>query len=214
MDITIRHELESDQRQVEIVTREAFWNLYVPGCDEHYLVHIMREHQDFIPELNFVAIYEGNIIGNIMYTKSYLIDDSDPSNRLDIITFGPVCVLPEYQRRGVGSKLIGHTLKIAKENDYKAVIIQGHPGNYCKHGFKSSKDFGISDSDGKYPYSLLALELEKGVFKEKQWKYYSSDVYEVDSKAAEKFDTQFEPKKKEYSYTQEEFFIACRAYLP
>ncbi len=192
-------------------TREAFWNLHVPGCDEHYLAHKMRAHPDFIWNLSFVAVYENKIIGNIMYTKSYIIDGT--SNRIETITFGPISVLPEYQRQGVGSALIQHSKNIAFENNYKAIIIQGHPHNYCKHGFRSSKDYNISDSEGKYPYSLLAVELQKGILNGRNYKYYLSDVYTSDANATDEFDKQFDFKKKEYKYTQEEFSIARRAYI-
>lgn len=211
MKTSIRNECERDFRKVEELTREAFWNLYVQGCDEHYLVHILRNHPDFISDLDFVAVCGDKIIGNIMYAKSYIVDELN--NRIDTITFGPVSVLPEYQKQGVGSALIQHSKKIATENNYKAIIIQGHPHNYCRHGFRSSKDFRISDSEGKYPYSLLTLEIEKGILQGHRWKYYSSDVYGIDKNAAEDFDKQFDFKKKEYKYTQEEFSIACRAYL-
>jgi predicted N-acetyltransferase YhbS len=213
MDIFIRNELEKDYRQVEELTREAFWNLYVPGCNEHYLVHIMRDHPDFISKLDFVAIYKEKIIGNIMYTKSYVRDKNDSNHKIDTITFGPLSVLPEYQRKGVGSSLIKHTIDIASENKYKAIIILGHPNNYCKHGFISSKDFNISDTQGKYPYGMLVFEIKKGIFQDFNWTYYPSNVYKIDQNSCEVFDRQFKPKKKEYKYTQEEFSIACRAYL-
>ena len=213
MDVLIRNELEQDYRKVEEITREAFWNLYVPGCDEHYLVHIMRDHPDFLSEFDFVAIDGDEIIGNIMYTKSCVIDKNDPNHKIETITFGPVSVLPIHQRKGVGSALIKHTINFATENNYKAIIIHGHPHNYCKHGFKNSKDYNISDSQGKFPYGLLALELEKGIFKDSKWTYCPSDVFDVNQGAAEEFDKQFKPKKKEFKYTQEEFSIAFRAYL-
>jgi predicted N-acetyltransferase YhbS len=171
----------------------------------------MRNHPDFIRELDLVAVCKDRIIGNIMYTKSSVVDES--GNRIDTIAFGPISVLPEHQRQGVGSALIKHSIKIAIKKNYKAILIQGHPNNYCKHGFKSSKDFNISDSEGKFPYSLLVLELEKGIFHGRKWKYYSSNVFALDENAAEDFDKQFEARKKEFTYTQEEFSIACRAYL-
>ena len=91
--IEIRNEEERDYKKVEEVTRAAFWNLYVPGCDEHYLTHIMRSHEDFIRDLDFVIEVDGEIVGNIMYTKAKLIDESGEEK--DILTFGPVCILPE-----------------------------------------------------------------------------------------------------------------------
>jgi len=211
MEISIRNECESDFRKVEELTREAFWNLYVPGCDEHYMVNIMRNHPDFIKELDFVAEDNGEIIGNIMYTKSTLINELD--DKLDIITFGPVSVLPKYQRQGVGSQLIQHSIKIASQNGFKAIAIYGHPNNYCKHGFQSSKDLMISDAEGKYPYALLALELEKGFLQGHNWRCLMSKVFEMDKTNFEEFDKTFDFKKKSYQHTQEEFSIAFRAYL-
>ncbi len=211
MKITIRNEQEKDFRRVEELTREAFWNLHVPGCDEHYLAHVMRNHPDFIGELDLVAVYENEIIGNIMYTRSWLLDEFD--NRIETLTFGPISVLPQFQRKGVGSELIRYSAEIAAKNGKKAIIIQGHPYNYCKHGFKSSKDFQISDIDGRFPYSLLVLELQKGVLQGHKWRYYYSDIYNLNPEDSIEFDKQFEPKKKEYKHTQEEFSISCRAYL-
>ncbi len=211
MKISIRHEVESDYREVEELTREAFWNLYVPGCDEHYLVHKMRTHPEFIPELDFIAVLKNKIVGNIMYTKSNLIDEAD--NKVEITTFGPISVLPAYQRQGIGSALISHSRQIMMKMGYKAIVIYGHPHNYCKHGFKGSKDYGISNAEGKFPYSLLVLELEKGFLEGHKWRYFESEVYSVDSMAAEEYDKFFKAKKKEYRYSQEEFHIASRAYI-
>lgn len=211
MKISIRHEVESDYREVEELTREAFWNLYVPGCDEHYLVHKMRTHPDFIPELDFIATLKNKIVGNIMYTKSHIVDEVD--NKVEITTFGPISVLPAYQREGIGSALISHSKQIAIEMGYKAIVIEGHPQNYCKHGFKGSKDYSISNAEGKFPYSLLVLELEKGFLEGHEWRYLESEVYSIDPKAAEEYDKLFKTRKKEYRYSQEEFHIASRAYI-
>ncbi len=211
MKISIRHEVESEYREVEELTREAFWNLYVPGCDEHYLVHKMRSHPDFIPELDFIAVLKDKIVGNIMYTKAYIANEAD--TKVEIATFGPISVLPAYQRQGIGSALISHSRQIALKMGYKAIVIHGHPHNYCKHGFKGSKDYGISDAERQFPYSLLVLELEKGFLEGHEWRYFESEVYSVDAMAAEEYDKLFKPKKKEYRYSQEEFHIASRAYL-
>ena len=89
MNITIRNEMEKDFREVEELTRETFWNLYFPGCNEHYLVHKMRNHPDFLNELDFVAEYDGKIVGNIMYTKAWLIYEN--SQEMEIVSFGPEC---------------------------------------------------------------------------------------------------------------------------
>ena len=211
MEITIREELESDYKIVENLTREAFWNLYVPGCCEHYLVHIMRDHKDFIRDLDYIALADSQIVGNIMYTESKVIDEKDKPLR--IITFGPVSILPEYQRKGIGSALLKHTIQKAKERNDKAIIIYGNPKNYCQHCFKSSKDYNVSTMEDKYPFSLLVLELEEGVFKDHTWRYQESDVYNFDFSKVEEFDKIFSDKEKGYRYTQEEFRMSCRAYI-
>ena len=211
MDIIIRNETENDYRVVEEITREAFWNLYFPGCNEHYLVHKMRNHADFLKELDFVAECDGKLVGNIMYTKAWLIDE--PGNEMGIVSFGPISVLPEYQRKGIGSTLINHTKNIAIKQGVKAIVILGDPHNYCKHGFKSSKDLNISDLNGDYPYGMLALELEEGVLAGQNWKYRYSAVYEIDEKEVDEYDNSFVKKEKGYRYTQEIFSIAFRSYL-
>ncbi len=146
-----------------------------------------------------------------MYTRSYLVDEKD--NKVGITTFGPISVLPAYQRQGIGAALISHSKQAAIEMGYKAIVIHGHPQNYCKHGFKGSKSYRISDEDGKFPYSLLVLELEEGFLAGHEWRYLESEVYRIDAKAAEEYDEFFEPKKKEYRYSQEEFRIASSAYI-
>ena len=97
----IRNEEEKDYERVEEITRKAFWNLYIPGCTEHYMVHIMRSHKDFLPELDFVIEADNQIIGNIMYTKAKLVDESGEEK--ENLTFGPDCIMPEYQRMGNGN---------------------------------------------------------------------------------------------------------------
>ena len=97
----IRNEQLKDYREVEELTKKAFWNVHAPGCDEHYLVHVMRTHEDFIPELDFVIEKDGVIIGNIMYTKAWLTDRDGEEK--EILTFGPISILPEYQRKGYGN---------------------------------------------------------------------------------------------------------------
>jgi putative acetyltransferase len=211
MKITVRNETAADFRIVEEITREAFWNHHVPGCDEHFLVHRMRNHPDFIPELDFVALADGRIVGNIMYAKSYLLNEL--GERRDALTFGPVSVLPEYQRKGVGSALIRESVAKAREMGYDMVLIYGFPHNYCSHGFKASRDYNIGDEAGKYPCGLLALEMKSTKLNEHRWRFHISGLYHIDEAAASEFDRQFPEKKKERTPAQEAFSIMCRAYL-
>jgi predicted N-acetyltransferase YhbS len=211
MEIMIRNETEEDYRAVEEITREAFWNLYVPGCVEHYLVHQMRAHPDFLKEYDLVAEYDGKIVGNIMYTRAWLTDEL--GKEMEIVSFGPISVLPAYQRKGIGSALIHHSKTIAVQKGVNAIVILGDPHNYCKHGFKSSKDINISDMNGNFPYGMLALELREGALAGHAWKYRYSAVYDIHEEDADKFDHRFVKKEKGYQYSQEIFSIAVRSYV-
>lgn len=211
MEFTIRRETANDHREVEELAREAFWNLYFPGCNEHYLAHVMRSHPDFIPDLDFVAESDGRIMGSIMYTRAKLV--AEDGEEKDIVCFGPLCVLPEHQRKGVGSALVRHTAEITRERGAGMIVIFGDPHNYCRLGFRSCRDFGIFDPNGECPHGMLALELEKGVTDGRKWVYRYSDVYNVDEKEAEVFDAGFGPKEKGYSHTQEIFSIAFRSFV-
>jgi predicted N-acetyltransferase YhbS len=211
MNIIIRNEQTEDYKEVENLTREAFWNLHFPGCDEHYLVHTMRSHRDFLPELAFVAESNGKIIGNIMFSKSYLQDEDN--NKVQTLTFGPLAVLPAYQRSGVGTMLIRHSLEAIKDWNIPAIIILGHPHNYVKHGFKNGKDYLISDPEGNYPLGLLVLALDNQFFGQKHWKFFYSDIFEPDPAGLEIFDKQFPHKEKSWQYSQELFSMICRAKL-
>lgn len=200
----IRNEKETDYRRVEEITRKAFWNLYAPGCDEHYLVHIMRTHKDFIPELDFVIEVDGQVIGNIMYTKAKLIDESGVEK--EILSFGPVSILPEYQRRGYGKKLIEYSFEKAAALGYDVIVIFGNPGNYVNLGFKSCKKYNVCLENGIYPTAMLVKELKPGTLDGRKW-VYLSPVFDIDKKEAERFDEGFEPWEKKYQSSQEEFYI-------
>lgn len=210
LKIAIRNENEADRRAVEVLTREAFWNLYRPGCDEHYTTHRIRGHEDFLPDLTFIAEVDGRIVGSIIYTRSWVIND--PGEKVETATFGPLCVHPDLQRQGIGSSLIGHTRALAAEKGYPAILILGDPHNYCKHGFKTGKDLGVSMPDGRYPLGLLVLELRQGFFaSSRQWSFQTSDVYEFDAAEAEAYDARFPPKEKKHQYSQDLFAMLVRA---
>lgn len=155
--IMIRNEKETDYSVVEEITRKAFYNIYVPGATEHYLVHIMRQHEDFIPELDFVIELDGRVIGNIMYTKARLIDEAGTEK--EILTFGPVSIDPEYQRAGYGKLLLEHSFEQAARLGYDVIVIFGSPMNYVSRGFKSCKKYHVCIENGKYPAAMMVKEL-------------------------------------------------------
>ncbi|MBU7006575.1 GNAT family N-acetyltransferase [Phosphitispora fastidiosa] len=203
--IKIRNEEETDYERVEEITRKAFWNLYIPGCIEHYLVHVMRSHKDFLPELDLVIEVDNRIIGNIMYTKTKLIDESGEEK--DILTFGPVCILPEYQRKGYGKKLMEYSFEQAAALDYDVIVIFGNPNNYVSHGFKSCKKYNVRLENGTYPAAMMVKELKPDVLDGRKWVYYQSPVFEIDEQEAGRFDERLESLEKKYQPSQEEFYI-------
>ena len=203
--LIIRNETEDDHREVETLIREAFWNLNFPGCDEHFLAHILRSHKDFIPELDLVAELEGRIIGSVMYTKSCLTDET--GNTKESLTFGPLAVLPEFQRKGVGKAILERSFEIAKHLGYEVIVIFGSPANYVARGFKSSRKFNISLEGDFFPTAMLVKELKKGVLDGRKMIFFESSAFHFDSSEAEKFDSLFPQKIKEYRTSQEEFYI-------
>lgn len=211
MMLNIRNERESDYKIVEDITRKAFYNVYVPGCMEHYLVHIMRGHEDFIPELDFVIELDGQIVGNIMYTKAKLTDEAGAEK--EIVTFGPVSILPKYQRKGYGKMLIEHSLKRAAELGYEAVVIMGSPANYVGSGFQCCRKYNICVEKEKYPAAMLVKELKPGALDGKLWFYSDSPVMNVDEQEAQAFDDGLEKMEKKWMPSQEAFYIMSHAFV-
>ncbi len=203
--VKVRNEKETDYERVEEITRKSFWNLYVPGCIEHYLVHVMRSHKDFMPELDFVIEVDNQIIGNIMYTKAKLVDDSGEEK--EIITFGPVCIIPEYQRMGYGKMLIEHSFDQAAALGYDVIVIFGNPSNYVSRGFKSCKKYNICLENGAFPTAMLVKELKPEALDGRKWIYYDSSVMKIDEQEAERFDERLEKMEKKFQPSQEEFYI-------
>ena len=203
--IIIRNEEEADYTKVEEITRKAFWNLYVPGCTEHYLVHVMRHHEDFLPELDFVIEIDSQIIGNIMYTKARLVDEAGKEK--EILTFGPVCILPEHQRMGYGKMLMEHSFTQAVELGYDVIVIFGNPNNYVSRGFKSCKKYNVCLEDGAYPSAMTVKELKPGTLDGKRWIYHDSPVMRIEEQEVQGFDESLEKMEKKYQPSQEEFYI-------
>ncbi len=203
--IKIRNEEETDYERVEEITRQAFWNLHIPGCIEHYLVHVMRSHKDFLPELDLVIEVDNQIIGNIMYTKAKLVDES--GDEKEILTFGPVCIMPEYQRMGYGKMLMEHSFDQAVALGYDVIVIFGNPSNYAGRGFKSCKKYNICLENGTFPAAMMVKELKPEALDGRKLVYYDSPVMKIDEKEAEHFDETLEKMEKKFQPSQEEFFI-------
>jgi putative acetyltransferase len=203
--ITIRNEKADEFRAVEELTREAFWNLYVPGCSEHYCLHNMRSHSDFITELDFIAEQEGQVVGNIVHTLGKIVGDSGKEHR--VISFGPVSVLPSFQKQGIGSALIKHSLDKAKTMGFSAVCIYGDPRYYSRFGFRCAERYDISNSDGKFAVALMAFELVQGALNEISGRFMESEAYGVDEDGLQKFEATFPVKEKAVTPSQSVFNI-------
>ena len=209
--LNIRNETPEDYQAVESMTRRAFYNLYIPGCVEHYLVHIMRGHEDFIPELDLVLESDGQIIGNIMYTKARLTDEAGTEKA--ILTFGPVCVMPEHQRRGYGKKLMDASFEKAAAMGYDVIVIFGSPANYVSRGFRSCKKHNVCAEGGKYPAAMLVKELKPGALDGRKWFYRDSPVMSISETAAREYDDSLEPLEKKQLPSQEEFYIMSHSFV-
>lgn len=203
--LTIRREAAADRQTVEDVTRRAFYNIYAPGCVEHYLVRTMRDHPDFIPELDFVAELDGRVIGNVMYTKATLTGEDGTVK--DILTFGPVSIAPEHQRKGYGKRLLEHSFRRAAELGWDVIVIFGSPANYVGLGFKSCKKFNICIENGRFPSAMMGKELKAGALDGRRWVYRDSPIMSIDEDQARRYDDTLEPMAKEFRPSQEEFYI-------
>lgn len=194
MEIQLRLEETSDYRTVEELTRDAFWNRHVPGCDEHYLAHILRNSAVFIKELDFVAVVNGQIVGNIMYSKALI--QGDDGLRYPVLSFGPVSVQSNMQGIGIGSALIRHTMELASSLGHQAIIIYGDPDYYQRFGFECAEHFNIGTAWDTYATALLACELRPGALQRCPGKFFEDDVYHLDETASASFDQNFPPREK------------------
>ena len=209
--LTIRNETQADRQIVEEITRRAFYNLYVPGCGEQHLVHIMRDHPEFIQELDFVGELEGQVIGNVMYTRATLTDEAGAVK--DILTFGPVSITPEHQRKGYGKRLLEHSFRRAAELGWEVIVIFGSPVNYVGRGFKSCKKFNVCLENGKFPSAMMVKELKEGALDGRRWVYRDSPVMAIDEEEARRYDDTLAPMAREYRPSQEEFYIYSHSVL-
>ena len=204
LPIELRPEGPADFRAVEELTRNAFWNHHAPGCDEHYLAHILRESSDFVPELDYVAVHDGKVVGNIMYTRAKIV--LDRGGEREVLCFGPLAVDPAFQGRGVGGALIERTKTLARELGYKAILIFGDPEYYSRFGFVPAERYGVGTSWGVYIISLQALELQPGALEDCEGYFEESGDYQIDPEASAAFDKGFPPKEKVSGLPSQERF--------
>lgn len=196
-DYIIRLETEADYRKVENLTREAFWNVYRPGCSEHYVLHCYRNRKEFVPELDFVMEKDNKIIGHVMYARSEI--NADNGRVIPIMTFGPISIEPHYQGKGYGSILLQYSMDKAKNMGTGALAITGNIGFYGKLGFVVASTMDIhyyaEPRTNEVPY-FLVKELVDGFLSGISGMYRDPKGYSVDEKETEDFDALFPVKKK------------------
>lgn len=197
MEVIIRNETEADYRAVETLIRESFWNVYRPGCLEHYVMHVLRDDPAFVKELDFVMELDGELIGQNMFMKTRI--DADDGRTIDVLTMGPIGIAPAYKRKGFGKKLLDYSLAKAAEMGFGAVLFEGNIGFYGKSGFDYARHFGIryhdldADEDDSF---FLCKELIPGYLDGVTGVYQTPAGYYVDPDDAEAFDASFPKKEK------------------
>lgn len=196
-NIVIRLEKKEEHREVENLVRESFWNVYRPGCLEHFVLHELRNDADFVPQLDLVMLLDGRIIGQNVFVRAAI--KSDGGEDLPIMTMGPICIAPEFKRQGYGKILLDYSLERAKEMGCGAVCFEGSIGFYGKSGFTYASEYGIRYHglpEGADQSFFLCKELAAGYLEGVTGEYSTPAGYFVDEAAAEEFDKQFPPKEK------------------
>lgn len=196
-NIVIRLEKKEEHREVENLVRESFWNVYRPGCLEHFVLHELRNDANFVPQLDLVMLLDGRIIGQNVFVRAAI--KSDSGEDLPIMTMGPICIAPEFKRQGYGKILLDYSLERAKEMGCGAVWFEGSIGFYGKSGFTYASEFGIRYHglpEGADSSFFLCKELAAGYLDGVTGEYSTPAGYFVDEAAAEEFDKRFPSKEK------------------
>ena len=194
-DIVIRKEKEYEYHKVEDIALRAFWNKHHLGCNEHLLVHKMRNSKVYLPQISRIAEVNGEIAGAIFYAKAKLLNGNEWK---EILTFGPLCVAPEWQGCGIGGRLLEETLKLAREEGYEGIVIFGEPDYYPLHGFQTCDKFNITTIDGKNFDAFLGIELVESGLKNFGGRFCVPEVFEeLSEEENEEFTKQFDAPAKQ-----------------
>jgi predicted N-acetyltransferase YhbS len=199
-EIIIRRETERDHRAVENLVRESFWNVYRPGCLEHFVLHRLRNDPAFVKELDFVMEKDGEIIGQNMFMRAKI--DADDGRTIPIMTMGPICIAPQYKRQGYGKRLLDYSLAQAKALGCGALCFEGNIHFYGKSGFTYASEYGVRYHDlpeGTDASFFLCRELIPGYLSGVTGVYGPPEGYFVcdrEPEAFERFEAQFPPKEK------------------
>ena len=155
-DLIIRAEEPADYKNTELMAMRSFWNKYGPAADEHFLIRIIRESEDYIPEISRIAVWNGRVVGAVYYTKAWVVDGNTTH---DVITFGPLAVEPTLEGHDIGGRLMRETIKLAKEAGYAGIVLMGEPYYYPRFGFQRGVNYGLTDGEGNTFDALMCLPL-------------------------------------------------------
>lgn len=196
-DVSFRLESKQDYREVENLVRESFWNVYKPGCSEHYVLHVLRDNPSFVRDLDFVMELDGKIIGQNIFMRAFV--NADDGSDIPILTMGPICVANELKRQGYGKQLLDYSLEQATAMGFGAVMFEGNIDFYGKSGFDYASKFGIRYHglpEGEDASFFLCKELIPGYLDNVTGVYKTPNGYFVDDKEVDEFDRDFPAKEK------------------
>ena len=194
MKILIQRTTQKDFLITENITREAFWNLYKPGCNEHLVLHQLRESSSYIEELDLLAIYEGEIIGHVISTKARVIDKQ--SKEHEVLCVGPFSVSPSFQNKGIGKKLLNYSISEAKKIEFKGMILFGNPDYYHRFGFLNAKEYKITTKDNRNFDPFMALELQENGLAYVKGRFFEDDAFTIKDDELIEFEKKFPAKEK------------------
>ncbi|MEJ5262895.1 MAG: N-acetyltransferase [Ignavibacterium sp.] len=200
MDLIIKQTSPEDFEITENITREAFWNVYKPGCSEHLVLHNLRKSQSYVKELDLVAIYNNQIIGHIISTRANVVDTLN--NEYEVLCVRPLSVLPDFQNKGIGKKLLDESIRLSKVLGFRAMILFGRPDYYHRFGFINAKNFEITTKDNQNFEPFMALELFDNALSGVKGRFIEDQNFDVNEEELKEFEEKFPYKEKLVKDTQ------------
>lgn len=200
MNLLIKQTNPNDFTITENITREAFWNVYKPGCSEHLVLHNLRKSKSYIKELDLVAFCNDQIVGQIISTKAKVVDSLN--KEYEVLCVGPLSVLPDFQKKGIGGKLMKESIKIAKRLGFRGMILFGNPDYYHRFGFRNAKEFEITTKDYQNFEPFMALELFENALTDVKGRFIEDESFNANEDELNEFEKQFPYKEKLVTDTQ------------